>query len=141
MANEPTPTTVPAAADFFVRTDIRFEDSPELGVHDRWTNVLILCPFVRGRPIYADFSQDFAQIYAKGTHDEVFGATELICLRWRFFLVLKGWGIGMTHINDYEIQASWAWMRRMTDKLDHMEEFKKRGGRGKPDAVRHVWQH
>lgn len=139
MANEQTPKTVPEAADYFVRTDIRFEDSPEIGVHDRWTNIMILCPFVRGKPIYADFHKDIQRVYDSGEFNEVYGASELMLLRWRFFRTLQGWGIGMTHIVEYEAYAAYLWMRRLTDKLDQMMQNKTRSRKEKPVPLSHPW--
>lgn len=139
MANDKAPKTVPDAADYFVRTDIRFDDSPEVGVHDRWTNVMILCPFVRGKPIYANFHNDIQKVYESGTCDEVFGATELMCLRWRFYRTLQGWGIGMQHVTEYEANAAYLWMRRLTDKLDQMWANKKRSKKEKPLPLSHGW--
>jgi hypothetical protein len=116
-----------------------FSENPRAAVHERWSIVLTECPFTRDRPIYDDFDDDLQRVYLSGTYAEVFGATELVLLRWRFFSQLYMTGVGMRHIASYEVHAAWVWMRKLSDRLDQLHTNRKRAPKEKMEVLQHVW--
>lgn len=134
-----TSVSVNDHARLFVSCDLVFQERPLDPVHERWTTVLTLCPFTRGKFLHDEFDDELNRVYETGTFEEVFGASELVMLRWRFFAALAANKIGMTHVAEYEVMTAYVWMRRMTDRLTQMEDDRANGGKPVARPITPKW--
>lgn len=88
-------------------------------VHERWTDVLVRLPAVRGRDLSADMTDVFQEAEARGDRVTVSTAFNLSCLQNRYAQALYRAGLIPSHMLQVIIENGLYWQQRLLDRYPH----------------------